>query len=142
MQGLVRLMTASEPTLRRSGPGRPPWGPGGRGYQLLIDNLSRAQRDQYLTYRYFDVVGGDTGKRYRIRHGYQMNVEELDQKGRRRRLLCFLPAARLPVGDVMLAQKIALELFELDALQVAHHSPVWDDVSAWEARFPRGSARR
>ena len=44
--------------------------------------------------------------------GYQMNVEELDSRGRRRRLLCFLPEGRVPVGDIMLAQKIALELFE------------------------------
>ena len=58
------------------------------------------------------MIGGDTGKRYRIHHGYQMNVEQLDQNGRRTRLLCFMPRGGLPVGDIMLAQKIALELFE------------------------------
>jgi hypothetical protein len=30
---------------------------------------------------------------------------------------------RLPVGDVMLAQKLALELFEAKAIKVAHMSP-------------------
>jgi hypothetical protein len=49
-----------------------------------------------------------------------MNVEELDAAGRRVGLLCFTPQGRLPLADNMLAQKIALELFELEALKVAH----------------------
>ena len=55
-----------------------------------------------------------------------MNVEQLDQNGRRVRLLCFLPRGGLPVGDIMLAQKIALELFEADAISVANRSLAWD----------------
>src|SRR5689334_3615984 len=61
-----------------------------RGTELLIRNLSLPQREQYQTRGYFEVTGGDTGKRYRIQRGYQMNVEELDQTGRRIRLLCFM----------------------------------------------------
>src|SRR5882672_10887112 len=77
-----------------------------RGFLLLTRNLTPAQRKQYALYDYFDVIGGDTGKRYRIRHGCLMNVEQLDQKGRRAQLLCFAPTGgRLPVGDIMLAQK-------------------------------------
>jgi hypothetical protein len=106
-----------------------------RAIQLLVENLSASQREQYEAYRYFDVVGGDTGKQYRIRHGYQMNVEELDQKGRRVRLLCFMPKGNVPIGDMMLAQKIALELFEPDALRVANRLPVWNDRSIAEVRF-------
>jgi len=34
--------------------------------------------------------------------------------------LCFTPQGHLPICDVMLAQKIALECFELDALAVAN----------------------
>jgi hypothetical protein len=41
-------------------------------------------------------------------------------------MLCFEPQGQLPVGDVMLAQKIALELFESKALRVANASPTWD----------------
>lgn len=52
-----------------------------------------------------------------------MNVEELDKNGRRVCLLCFVPGGRLVVGDVMLAQKLALELFELQALTVANKIP-------------------
>ena len=61
------------------------------------------------------ISGGDTGRRYRILRGCQLNVEELDPGGRRKRLLCFLPEGRVPVGDIMLAQKIALELFSRSA---------------------------
>jgi hypothetical protein len=97
-----------------------------RAIELLKQNLSPAQREQYETRNHFDVTGGDTGRRYRIRHGVQMNVEHLDQTGRRIRLLCFMPEGRLPVGDVMLAQKIALELFEIDALKIAHKVPTME----------------
>jgi hypothetical protein len=103
-------------------------GPHERGIQFLAQNLSPAQRQQYERHGYFDVCGGATGKRYRIHHGHQMNVEELDQDGRRNRLLCFVPRGGLPVGDIMLAQKIALELFESDAISVANRSLAWDHI--------------
>ena len=53
--------------------------------RLLTDNLSPAQRDQLEVFNYFDVIGGDTGTRYRIRFGTLMNVEELDSSGKRTR---------------------------------------------------------
>jgi hypothetical protein len=99
-----------------------------RGIEFLTQNLSPAQRQQYERHGYFDVIGGETGKRYRIHHGYQMNVEQLDQDGRRARLLCFMPRGGLPVGDIMLAQKIALELFESDTISVANGSLAWDHI--------------
>jgi hypothetical protein len=97
-----------------------------RASQLLTDNLSPDQRLQFDAHVYFDVTGGTTGKRHRIRPGNQMNVEELDERGRRVHLLCFVPGGRVPTGDIMLAQKIALELFEAEALMVANRSPIWD----------------
>ena len=66
------------------------------------------------------VAGGETGRRYRIRNGFQMNVEQLDNKNRPVRVLCFMPEGDLVVGDMMLAQKLALELFESDTLKVAN----------------------
>jgi bifunctional non-homologous end joining protein LigD len=42
--------------------------------RLLTDNLSPAQRDQLEVFDYFDVVGGDTGTRYRIRFGNLMTT--------------------------------------------------------------------
>jgi hypothetical protein len=77
------------------------------------------QRAQFAKKGYFDVVGGDTGKQYRIYPGAMANVCEIDEKGRPRRDLCFGPMGELPIGDVMLAQKIALENCESSALAVA-----------------------
>ena len=45
---------------------------------LLQPWLSPEQAEQYRSYRYFEVIGSDTGKRYRIRHGRMMNIDELD----------------------------------------------------------------
>ncbi len=91
-----------------------------RGFRLLKEKLSPAQRDQYERRGYFDVIGGQTGRRYRIRSRAQANVDQLDKNGRSVRVLCFIPEGELVVGDVMLAQKLALELFEADALRVAN----------------------
>jgi len=95
----------------------------GRGVQLLKENLSPTQRDQYEEAGYIEVLGGQTGKRYRIHLGSLMNVELLDSKGKPVATLCFMPRGRLADGDIMLAQKSALELFEADALKVARKIP-------------------
>ena len=91
-----------------------------RGLKLLKENLTAAQRRQYEKYGYFEVIGGKTGKRYRIRHGRQMNIEQLDRNGRRVCGWCFFPQGNLVSGDVMLGQKLSLELFEADALRIAN----------------------
>jgi hypothetical protein len=90
-----------------------------RGLRLLEENLTSAQREQLAKYRYFDVIGGRTGRRYRIRYGRQMNIDQIDRNGGRICGWCFVPQGRLVAGDVMLAQKVALELFEPEALKVA-----------------------
>jgi hypothetical protein len=97
-----------------------------RGIQLLQENLSAAQREQYERCNYFEVIGGTTGLRYRIRQGTQMNVEQLNDIGRCVGVLCFVPEDCRWVGDVMLAQKIALELFESEALRIAVKSHALD----------------
>jgi hypothetical protein len=91
-----------------------------RGLRLLTNNLSPAQRAQYDANGYFEVIGGETGKCYRITKGYQMNVLEIGKNGKRTRSLCFAPNGGLVLGDVMLAQKLALELFESNAHAVAN----------------------
>src|SRR4051812_49035428 len=48
-----------------------------RGLELLQANLTSNQLNQFLTYRRFDVVGGASGRVYRIRFAGTMNVEEL-----------------------------------------------------------------
>ena len=90
-----------------------------RGLKLLREWLSPEQLAQYDAGSYFDVTGSDSGKRYRIHHGASMNVHEIDGAGRPRVGWCFVPNADLAAGDVMLAQKIALETDERGALAVA-----------------------
>ncbi len=91
-----------------------------RGMRLLKQNLTPGQLQQYSRYGYFEVIGGKTGKRYRIRHGRSMNIDQLDKNGRRVCGWCFFPEGNLVTGDVMLAQKLALELYESDALKTAN----------------------
>jgi hypothetical protein len=91
-----------------------------KGLALLRPWLSPEQVEQFSSYKYFDVIGSHTGKRYRIRRGTSMNIDELDSAGNKVCAWCFLPEGNLVAGDVMLAQKIALETFESDALAVAN----------------------
>jgi hypothetical protein len=93
-----------------------------RASALLMRWLSPTQRSQYDSAGYFEVTGSHSGKRYRIRSRRQMNVEELDEAGRRVAVLCFGTETYVPPSDVMLAQKIALENDELAALAVANRN--------------------
>ncbi|MGA8612424.1 MAG: hypothetical protein WB760_12005 [Xanthobacteraceae bacterium] len=91
-----------------------------RGVELLLANLTPTQRRQYRRDRHFDVIGGQSGTRYRLWHCFQQNIEELDADGRRRWVWCFHPRETLVLGDVLLAQKTSLELCEGEALRIAH----------------------
>ena len=95
-----------------------------RGIKLLREWLSPEQRAQFDANRFFDVIGCDSAKRYRIRYGPVLNVHEIDSDGRSINGWCFVPSGRLVPGDVMLAQKIALETNEFGALAVANRFPV------------------
>jgi hypothetical protein len=94
--------------------------PGARATTLLREWLSPQQRAQFDAEAYFDVVGCDSGKRYRIHYGTSMNVHEINDAGHSKVGWCFVPNRRLVAGDVMLAQKIALETSENKALAVAN----------------------
>src|SRR3979411_791281 len=96
------------------------WEREARGLELLKEWLSPEQFAQYDANSYFEVSGCHSGKRYRISHGTSMNIHELDGAGRPRVGWCFAPKGHLVAGDVMLAQKIALETDERRALAVAN----------------------
>jgi len=83
--------------------------------RLLRTWLSPSQFEQFDAKRHFDVTGSATGRRYRIKYGTSMNVYELDDAGRLKMGWCFVPQGCLVAGDVMLAQKIALETSETRA---------------------------
>ena len=91
-----------------------------RGLRLLRSWLTPEQRAQFDAKRYFDVIGCDSGKRYRIHYGTMSNVHEIDFAGCPKVGWCFMPAGSLVAGDIMLAQKIALETNESGALAVAN----------------------
>jgi hypothetical protein len=91
-----------------------------RALALLKAWLSPAQLAQYERDGSFEVVGCHSGTRYRIRRAGHMNIDELSERGVRVAVWCFGPHGFLPVSDMMLAQKIALETDEQAALQVAN----------------------
>ena len=91
-----------------------------RALRLLREWLSPEQRAQFDAENHFEVTGSHTGRRYRIHHGIMSNVLELDEEGQPKVGLCFVPETCLAAGDVMLAQKIALETDEMSVLVLAN----------------------
>ena len=82
-------------------------------------------------------------KKYRINYGTAMNVHEIDETGRVKLGLCFAPKGSLVTGDVMLAQKIALETFERRALAVANRCLIVDlQLRSNASRAGRANAPR
>jgi hypothetical protein len=97
-----------------------------RAYALLKRWLSHKQIAQLERHGYFEVRGSHSGKRYRISRDRIMNIDELDSEGSRVAVWCFGPMGNLPLGDNMLAQKIALETDEQAALAVANRG--WPEL--------------
>jgi hypothetical protein len=95
-----------------------------RALKLLKDWLSPAQLLTYEDHKYFEVIGCDSGAAYRIHQGTQANIEQIDTLGQPVCRWCFVPKGGLVAGDVMLAQKIALETYESSALAVANRFTV------------------
>jgi hypothetical protein len=102
-----------------------------RGMALLKSWLSPEQFRKFEREHQFDVIGNATRRRYRIIEGRVQNVFLLDARGNIEHGLCFAPSGDLVAGDVMLAQKIALETDEESALRVANR---FDDV-CWRASW-------
>jgi len=109
-----------------------------RGITLLREWLSPMQRAQFDASKSFDVVGCDSGRRYRIHDGRVTNVHEIDDAGQPVTGWCFVPSGHLVAGDVMLAQKIALETNERATLAVANRF----DVQGPGRRGPPALPRR
>lgn len=94
--------------------------PEARGRRLLREWLSPDQRAQFDAETYFEVTGSHSGRRYRIHYGTVSNVVQVDEAGQPETGWCFVPERALAVGDVMLAQKIALETDEMSVLALAN----------------------
>jgi hypothetical protein len=93
----------------------------GRPEKKIVAFLG-GKRATLESYGYFEVRGSHTGKRYRIRRGPNMNIDEVSKEGDLGPVWCFGPVGHLPLGDVMLAQKLALETDEQATLAVANRS--------------------
>jgi hypothetical protein len=91
-----------------------------RGLRLPRSWLSPEQRAQFDATRYFDAIGCDSEKRFRIHYGVSMNVNQIEADGHPIAGWCFVATGYLVAGDVMLAQKIALETNQFGALAVAN----------------------
>jgi hypothetical protein len=91
-----------------------------RALALLRSWLTPEQDRQWRAHHQFEVVGCDTGTRYRIKCRAAMNIHQLDAVGNTVAQWCFMPQGGLAAGDVLLAQKIALETMERQALAVAN----------------------
>jgi hypothetical protein len=93
-------------------------GPELRARRLLLRHLSPAQRQTWKRHRWFEVAG--QGCVYRIHEGRAMNVKQL-RPGQPVATLCAFPRG-VPMGDVLLAQKLMLETDEAGFLRVAHRT--------------------
>lgn len=99
-------------------------GPEARARRLLREWLSPEQRAQFDAEGNFEVTGSHTGRRYRIYRRTVSNVLELNEEGQPKIGWCFVPEPSLATGDVMLAQKIALETDEMAVLALANRIPL------------------
>jgi hypothetical protein len=121
--GLIALVVLAALLQELRGRLRPRTEADKRALALLQSWLTPEQEKQWATRHEFEVVGSDTGTRYRITGRAVMNVHELDPDGQPVKQWCFAPQGGLPIGDVLLAQKIALETMEREALVVANCQP-------------------
>lgn len=86
-----------------------------RARDLLISFLSDDQRRTYEEHNWFIVVGGRSGRRYRINGGtYAGNVDLLaaNDNNKVEARFCGHCDASIPLGDQLLAQKVMLEVDE------------------------------
>lgn len=94
-----------------------------RARDILLSHLSVEQIRRLKEEGWFAVRGSEGGS-YRIHIGTNGNVHRHGVFGRMNARLCFQPSEYgMPVLDVMLAQKLALEAAEDIVLRVACLSP-------------------
>lgn len=90
-----------------------------RARALLEAMLDREQRGQLQRDKFFEIIGQDSRRRYRIHHGTHGNVRLLDDRGCEVTRYCGQPLG-VPIEDAMLAQKLQIEHDEAGFLRVAN----------------------
>lgn len=86
---------------------------------LLVSLLDAQQRKELEEQNAFMVLS-QLNKRYRIRRGRSMNVDELDTEGKKIATLCAHPSEAVPDADTMVAQMLMLTHNEQAFLKVAN----------------------
>jgi hypothetical protein len=95
-----------------------------RSIKLLRSWLTPDQLRQFNEHGWFIVRGCDTGVHYRINYAsVAYNVHELDNNDQVVQCFCVVPEGNLPIGDVMLSQKMWFEMMELDTRRIANRRP-------------------
>ena len=88
--------------------------------ELLIELLSDEQQRTWIEQHWFEVVGSESGRVYRIRSGNTNNVVRLtEDQSQRERVFCAHPPD-IPDADVNLAQMLLLVTDEPAFLAVAN----------------------
>lgn len=87
---------------------------------LLMSNLTQEQLEMYVNDQEFYVVGSWSQRQYLIKYDSCLNVFDMDK-------ICVLCAVlpnsndeRVPIPDLMLAQKLIIENNEKEFLRIAH----------------------
>lgn len=90
-----------------------------RAKELLLENLTDSQRDEYLAHRHFFVVSQDGGQ-YRIENSSIFRVDGgIDMES-----YCIHPEIAVPTPDNMLVAKLLLECDFDRFKRVAHKVPL------------------
>lgn len=108
-----------------------------RSIDLLKRWLSPEQLAEYEKSESFRVLGS-CGGRYRIRRARTFNIDDLD--GSLQLQLCLVPVGCPHVGDIMLAQKIALETDEARAVRDANRRFMTDYAQFLQAEPDRATS--
>jgi hypothetical protein len=116
--GIMMVAAAAALPPQRLGPARGQ--PEEKSMALPRSWLTPERLKQWTRSREFEVTGCDTGNRYRISDTTSLNVLQLGPSGDAVAKWCFTPKGSLVIGDVLLAQKVALETMEREALAVAN----------------------
>jgi hypothetical protein len=87
--------------------------------KLLRESLDEEQLAQFDETRWFYVIS-QSGKRYRIRCGWEGNIDELDEDDLIVAEWCIHPRIQVPTEDSMLIQKLMLEADEARFWEIAN----------------------
>ena len=97
-----------------------------KSIELLLSFLDKKQKDSFNEYRYFYVIGGETGTKYRIRENQEClvgNIDVFNDNGMGvSHRICIHPDPQhnCPIGDALLSQMLGLKFNEKEYVKKAN----------------------